>query len=95
MDQTTLTKGQTMRLTQLHIRRKSKYEDPNESLTGEVTFTNEKNKIETKINISNAAAIRIVELCAEGIVDAGHELAQMIIDDLKEDFSGLPDRTKA
>jgi hypothetical protein len=72
-----------MRLIRMNLRRKEKYEDPNQGLTGEITFLNNLTKVEVKMMISDAAAARIVELCAEGIVDAGHELAQLVLDDLK------------
>lgn len=70
-----------MRLMSLNIRRKSKWEDKEEHLTGTVEFEKE-GQVKVSINVSEAAATKIVELCADGIIDAGHELAQIIIDDL-------------
>jgi hypothetical protein len=70
-----------MRLKQLAIRRKEAYEDKNRPLTGTVLFEGA-DGAEIKINVSESTSNRIVELCAEGVVDAATELSQLMVRDV-------------
>ena len=70
-----------MFLKQLAIRRKDSWEDKNRPLVGSVWFENTDGN-EVKINIDEATSIRIVNLCAVGIISAASELGQAMVEDL-------------
>jgi len=70
-----------MFLKQLAIRRKDTWEDKSRPLVGTVWFENTEGA-EVKINIDEATSAKIVALCAEGIVNAGKELASVLIQDM-------------
>lgn len=70
-----------MFLKQLAIRRKETWEDKSRPLVGTVWFENIDGN-EVKINIDEATSVKIVELCAQGIVNAGREVAGALIQDM-------------
>jgi hypothetical protein len=70
-----------MFLKQLAIRRKDTWEDKARPLVGSVWFENEEGT-EIKINVDEPTSARIVELCAQGIVDAGKEVAGALTADM-------------
>lgn len=71
-----------MKLKQLQIRRKDKWEDANRSLIGSIWFESTTGE-EIKILIDEATSSKIVEMCAQGIANAASDLSQIILDDIK------------
>lgn len=70
-----------MFLKQLAVRRKESWEDKNRPLVGSVWFEGPAGE-EVKINLDEGTSAKIVELCAEGIVNAGKEVANTLIQDM-------------
>lgn len=70
-----------MRLKNLVIRRKEMWEDKNQPLTGTILFEG-KDGSEIKINVSESLSVRIVELCAAGVVEAAEEVSTLLIEDV-------------
>jgi len=71
-----------MQLKQLAIRRKDAWEDKTRPLVGSVWFEGPTGE-EVKINLDEATSARVVELCAEGIVNASRAVADILIQDMK------------
>lgn len=72
-----------MQLKHLAIRRKESWEDRTRQLAGTVCFEGE-DGLEVKVNVDEATSARIVELCAEGILNAGKDLARMLVEDVNK-----------
>jgi hypothetical protein len=75
-------------LRELVIRRKDAWEDKTRPLVGFVRMEDNANN-EIKINLSEAAANRIVAICADGIVEVSQEVAAMLTNDVAS-FKALP-----
>jgi hypothetical protein len=78
-------------LRELVIRRKDAWEDKARPLVGYIRIENNAGN-EIKLNLSEDAANRIVEMCADGIVEASKEVAQMLRQDVAN-YTALPDKS--
>jgi len=72
-----------MFVSKIAIRRKDSWEDKARPLVGSVWFENQEGT-EVKINVDEATSARIVELCAEGILNAGKDVANALIADMAQ-----------
>jgi hypothetical protein len=77
-----------MHLKELVLRRKESWEDKARPLVGYLRVeSNDGNEV--KINVGEAAAQKIVALCADGIIEASREVALMLKDDVMK-YKALP-----
>lgn len=63
-----------MRLRELIIRRKEKWEDKEEKLAGIVRFVDDASN-EVKVILNERVSVRVLDLCAREIAEAGLDLA--------------------